>query len=588
MTLYRSSHLILTLILLSLAKGWVPVALAQSPITAHVDRTTLAVNDQLILSITVSGDFLKIPQPDISMLEDFVIVSSSTSTQVSIVNGQMTSQGVFIYHLQPLREGQIVINPISVNIDGQVYQTDPISIEVLPGNTPIMPSVPNMPETEAPDTLQGQDFFVEAEVDNNTPYLGQQVIYTFRFFQAVSFFGQPDYQPPPFTDFWSSDILSQPHYKTEAYGREYLVTEIRTALFPANLGEIVIEPGRLIIPGGLLNPDIKLESNPVMIEARPLPEGAPDDFTGAVGEFQIRASLSAEETRVNEPVTLLVEVEGAGNIETLTEPPLPELSGWRVFESQASTNLETNAELLRGTRIFERLVVPGQPGDQLFPAISFTYYNPQIDQYETISSEPIAIMVHPDGSSQAASGSDLGVNKQEIGQSASDIRHIKPVPLALTVAPAVASIGQTLYWGCWLVPLLLVGAVQVWQRRRQRFQRDLAYARNQRAYRVALKHLADDEGADTAAQAAASGRALLGYLSDKLNQPTVGLTTDGLIELLKKHARLEPALLQRIKELLNQIDVSRFAPITEGSANRLTAEARKLIDDLEKVLPRRR
>jgi hypothetical protein len=152
----------------------------------------------------------------------------------------------------------------------------------------------------------------------------------------------------------------------------------------------------------------------------------------------------------------------------------------------------------------------------------------------------------------------------------------------------VASIGQTLYWSCWLAPLLFVGAVQLWQRRRQRFQRDVAYARNQRAYRVALKQLSDNEAADASAQAAASGRALLGYLSDKLNQPTVGLTTDGLIDLLKQQARLDPALLEQVKVLLNQIDVSRFAPISEGSAQRLGIETRKLIDELEKVLPKRR
>jgi hypothetical protein len=581
-------HFYRYLVLILLVVSWPGLAQAQSPITAHVDRNSLAADEQLVLSVTVSGDFLKIPQPDISQLADFVVVSSSTSTQVSIVNGQMTSQGVFIYSLQPLREGQLVINPISVNVDGQVYLTDPINVEVLPSGSQLAPLPdPNVPETEAPDTLQGQDFYVEAEVDKSTPYLGEQIIYTFRFYQALNFFGQPDYQPPPFTDFWSSDILSQPHYKTEAYGREYLVTEIRTALFPANLGEIVIDPGRLIIPGGLLNPDIKLESNTLTIAARPLPAGAPADFTGAVGEFQIRASLSQTETKVNEPVMLIVEVEGTGNIETLTEPPLPELNNWRVFESQASTTIDTNAEILRGTRSFERLVVPGQPGEQVFPGISFSYYNPETDQYETVSSSPLPILVHPD-ESQPSAAPGLETEQQAVDRVTADIRHIKPVPFILSPTSALASTGQIFYWSCWIAPLLFVGAVQLWQRRRQRFQRDVAYARTHRAYRVAMKILSEANEVEAPAQAAASGRALLGYLSDKLNQPTVGLTTQGLIELLKQQARLQPALLQRIKELLDQIDISRFAPISEGSAHILLNETRQLIEELEKVLHKRR
>jgi hypothetical protein len=349
----------------------------------------------------------------------------------------------------------------------------------------------------------------------------------------------------------------------------------------------MIDPGRLIIPGGLLNPDIKLESNTLMIEARPLPGGAPADFTGAVGQFQIRASLSQTETKVNEPVTLVVELEGAGNIETLTEPPLPELTYWRVFESQASTTIDTNAEILRGTRTFERLVVPGQPGEQVFPAISFSYYNPETDQYETVSTPPMPILVHPDESQpSAASGSEA--EQQAVDRVTVDIRHIKPVPFILSPTAALASTGQIFYWSCWLVPLLFVGAVQIFQRRRQRFQWDIAYARTHRAYRVAMKILSEAEKAEPPAQAAASGRALLGYLSDKLNQPTVGLTSQGLIDLLKQQARLQPALLQRVKELLDQIDISRFAPLSEGSAHILLKETRRLIEELEKALNKRR
>ena len=285
------------------------MVLAQSPITAEVDQTRLTIDEQVILTVTVNGDFLNIPRPDLSQLQNFVVVSSSTSTQVSIVNGKMTSQGVFIYRLQPLEEGNLIIASIEVNIGGQIYQTEPIEIEVVADDRPGTPPAQAVPETGTPDALRGQDFFVEAEVDNSSPYLGQQIIYTFKLYQAVSFFGQPDYTPPTFTDFWSSEILSQPHYNIQADGREYVVTEIRTALFPANLGLITIEPAGLVIPGGLLNPDIKLETEPITVDVRPLPAGAPADFSGAVGQFEIRANLSAVESKVNEPITLVVEVE---------------------------------------------------------------------------------------------------------------------------------------------------------------------------------------------------------------------------------------------------------------------------------------
>ncbi len=566
------------------------VSFAQSPFTAQVDRNTVARNEQVTLTLRVTGDFLNTPNPDLSELQDFVVVSSSTSTQVSIVNGQMSSQKVFIYRLQPLKEGKLVIDPLSIHIGGQFYQTDPIEIEVLPGGTQVSPPDTDIPDTDTPKVLSGQDFFVEADVDNPAPYLGEQIIYIFRIYQAVQFPpGQPDYQPPPFTDFWNSEILTQPTYNTEASGRRYLVTEIRTALFPANLGSIKIEPSSLVVPGGLFNPDVRLETNPVTVEVRPLPTDPPDDFSGAVGQFEIRASLSETETKINEPVTLLVEIEGTGNIQTLTEPALPELPDWRLFESRASTVINNHEDLLSGIRSFERLIVPGQSGEQIFPPISFSYYNPQVETYQTINTDPIPLTVLPDDSVPVplnidGAGAD---DKPSIDRVALDIRHIKPVPTLLTISFDTSLFGWIAYWSCWLFPALLVGAVYVWQGRQRRLREDTAYARDQRARRVALKILTDARQAGDKNSADAVGRALLGYLSDKLNTPTAGLTTADLVKLLGE-ARLQENLIYRIETLLHQIDIGRYAPITDESTQSMLDDTLQLINDLEKSIGKRR
>lgn len=581
-----TNKIILALVIaLMLMLGPVAKSLAQTPITARVDRTTVAADEQLVLTVTVTGDFLTIPRPDLSQIKDFVVVNSSTSTQVSIVNGKMTSQGVYIYRVQPLSEGQLEIAPIVVNIDGQEYATDPIAIEVLPAGTPSQPS--NTPEGDQPSTIDGQEYFVEAEVDNEYPYLGEQIIYTFRFFQAINFFGQPDYRPPSFTDFWSRQIINQPHYDTVVDGQKYLVTEIRTALFPANLGELTIEPARLVIPGGMFEPDVKLEANPVTVSVKPLPENAPDDFSGAVGQFEIRSSLNDTQTKVNEPLTLRVEIEGQGNIETLTEPTLPEMPGWRYFESQASTRIDSSQEVLSGVRSFERLVVPGQAGEREFPAISFSFYNPKTDQYETVSTSPIPVTVLPDDSSRGlplVTGQNSGQASLEL--LATDIQHIKPVPYSLNTPRVVSVMGRVVYWSAWILPLFAIGAAFVWKRHQLRLERDPAYARFISARRRALSLLTEAQAVHTDVSGAV-GRALLGYLSDKLNSPTSGLTTGELAAKLQR-AGMQSEHISRIKDVLHQVDVGRFAPISGGDEKTLVAETRLLINDLEDVFGKRR
>jgi hypothetical protein len=561
----------------------ITITFAQTPITARVDRTEIAADEQLVLTVTIIGDFLTSPNPDMTLVSDFVVVSSSQSTQVSIVNGQMTSQGLFIYRLQPLVEGDLEIAPVGVNLNGVYYETDPITIKVLPAGTRIQPSPLEEPDQEQlPDTLSGQEFFVEAEVSDPNPFLGEQIIYTFRLYQTTNIFGQPDYRPPAFTDFWSSDVIDRPHYNTTAAGQEYLVSEIRTALFPANLGELVIEPARLVIPGGLLKPDVKLETKPVSVSVKPLPENAPENFKGAVGSFEVRTRLSDIESKVNEPLTLITEIEGIGNIETLIEPALPDMPGWRFFESQADTIIEVKQDKLGGVRRFERLVVPGEAGEHVFPAVEFGFFNPETREYQTVFSEPIPVTIEPDTSADPLPLLPGRIDDdQPLDLVNHDIRHIKPVPFSLTTSEILSALGRMIYWGLWIMPLFVMGGAFFWKQRQVKFERDPAYARSVRAHQKALAVLSEADTVDSSESANVVGRALLGYLADKLNTPTSGLTTDSLVTVLRT-AGLHEALVHKVREVLIQVDYGRFAPVAEGDARTLISETRLLINRLEK------
>jgi hypothetical protein len=558
----------------------VGVVQAQPGITATVDRTTLAFDEYLELTVTISGDVLDISGPDVSGLTDFKVIGSSVSTQVSMANGNLTAQGSYIYRLRPLREGDLIIPPFSVEVDGQIIQTEPIEIVVTAGSSPAVEPDAGVPSTEAPASLEGQNFFVDAEVDDLRPYLGQQIVYTFRLYQAANFLGQPDYQPPPFIDFWGQTTLSQPNYRTQAAGRDYLVTEIRTALFPANVGLVTIAPAKFVIPGGLFEPDIILDTEPITVDVRSWPDDAPPDFNGAVGQFQISARLTQTEGKVNEPLTLFIEIEGAGNIDVLSEPPLPAMPAWRAFDSKVSTTSEVREDVVYGTRTFERLIVPSQPGVQSLPPISFSYFDPQIGAYTTVQTDPIPVTVLP-GDAEPPVAPITGSDQQPISVVGGDIRHIKPVPAALR-SPGAVVLFNPLYWICWILPALVAGGLWIFQKQRLRILSDSAYARSLRARRVAQANLAEARRLTGRESYARTHRVLLGYLADKLNRPTVGLTTEALTNLLTE-AQLTPALIERIRITLDQIEIGRFAPIEEVAAQTLVTETQTLIGELEKA-----
>jgi len=190
------------------------------------------------------------------------------------------------------------------------------------------------PSGPAPTRLIGQDYFVEATVDNATPYLGEQVVYTFRIYRATGF-GRARYAAPDFTGFWNKQDFEQRTSVTQVAGRTYRVTELRTVLFPTLAGPLAIEPATLTVPGGFLGRSAVLRSEPVSLEVIRLPENAPADFSGAVGQLSIRAGIDSTDGTVNEPLTHTVMISGQGNMDALADPNWPEMPRWRAFDGSA-------------------------------------------------------------------------------------------------------------------------------------------------------------------------------------------------------------------------------------------------------------
>ncbi|MDA1348739.1 MAG: BatD family protein, partial [Chloroflexi bacterium] len=426
----------------------------------------------------------------------------------------------------------------------------------------------------------GQDYFVEAEIDNPSPRLGEQVIYTFRFYSAVSFFGRTDYDGPELTGFWSRDDPDQRRYRTVAAGRSYTVAEIRTVLFPTIVGPRTIESAELTIPGGFFQQTTRLKTPPVEMEIQPLPPGALPDFSGAVGRFSITAQIDGTTGVVNEPLLLTVTLSGEGNIDVLPNPILPDMPGWRTVDVPATTNSRIVDDKLVGTRVYERTLVPREPGTLSIPAISYTYFNPAVDRYLRVSTEPIPVTVFR-GPAQDAVQALPGVDRDEVERLATDIRHIKPAPAKLrTVGSSLPDRGS--FWAVMGFPAVLLAGATLWRGRRRIFGDGTGLTRNARAHgnaRTALE-AARDTGSDPYA---AVGITLTQYIGDKVDQPASGKTHETLIRLLRSRG-IEPGLIERVEACLTTSEGGRFAPSVNGitSGDELMAEAASILLELER------
>ncbi|MEZ4862531.1 MAG: BatD family protein [Caldilineaceae bacterium] len=554
-----------------------------NPVTAQVDRTTIGSNETVTLSVIINGG--SGDQPQLPTLDGFQVLSMSSASQFSMINGKTSSQISYQYILQPTRTGDLAIPAITVLVNGQAYQTTPLTVQVMQGAAPSRPNGGGQ-ATPAPNGLNnGIDngaLFVEGSVDQPTIYLGQQVTYAFRFYQAVNLFDQPSYQPPDYTGFWHEQKSSQTQSQTNRNGRTYQVTTLETILFPTIPGVQTISPATLTIPGSLFQRGTVLQTDPVTVTVTSLPQPQPTDFSGAVGRLTITATVSANTVAVNEPVTLRVILQGEGNAANWPDPAVPDLPGWRKFDSTTKTDSQVQNGRLVGTRTYEQLLVPTVAGPASIPALTYTYFDPEQGAYARGQTPAFDFTIN--AAAAEAPIPTVAANAQApVTLLGSDIRYIKQAPTVLRTAVQPLT-SQPLYWGAWGVPLLLVVVDGLWRGRRQRQAQDPVHLRHSQAQRKARRALAQARKIAGDPHPVVA-QVLTDYLSAKLNQPVAGLTQSMLTERLHKQG-LDNALVTEVNQLLVLSEIGRFAPAGPNGAddNALLTETEQLINRLEKVL----
>ncbi len=98
-------------------------------LSVSVDRENVLMGNPFQVSFILENVSAKhFETPD---FHDFDIVSTSQSSQTSIINGDMTQSTTYNYILAPRSEGTFYIDPVSVETKDGVLETEPLEITIL-------------------------------------------------------------------------------------------------------------------------------------------------------------------------------------------------------------------------------------------------------------------------------------------------------------------------------------------------------------------------------------------------------------------------------------------------------------------------
>ena len=421
------------------------------PFSAHAEITvetslsaqSFPVDRAAQLTVTVSGA----RSADIHMVEidGLRFHSRGQSSQVNIINGSYSSSISSNFIIQALKPGTYTIPPLSVTAGKETIQTRAITFEVTSvGQNQASKGGPTKGSTDGDEIA----FIRLTEISRH--YSGEVVPITIKAYFNQKYRANINSLPVLKTDgVVMSPLSNQPEQtQEELNGAIYSVLSWNTTLSGIKTGNhpILFElDATLNLPqqrrmstfggsslfddsffnnffGGFQQKPIKVVSPELHFEVAELPTAdKPENFTGAIGNFQLTTSASPRQVEIGEPITLTIEIRGKGNFDRVESPVFPTTPSWKTYSPTSDYSSKEN--IYSGKKQFEQAIVAKSGTLQHIPALSFSYFDPEKEIYKTITSEPIAIKI---------TEPDIPINQQPPVQAAAASKKPQPVQ---TVAP---------------------------------------------------------------------------------------------------------------------------------------------------------
>jgi|GEM_PF-1841791 len=327
----------------------------------------------------------------------------------TIINGEQKGVNNIVYTLVPLSTGNFSVKGITVAADNKVIEAKEVSIAVAapPKLSFNVSSSYTDVSLYAPssrvdiDKVIKENLFVKAEVNKTTCYQGEAIVATFKLYSRLQSVSEV-VKMPAFYGFTAVDMqdITKPAQSVETVDVKVFNTSIlrKVQLYPTRSGKQMIDPIRinsLIEFGDDLNDARKIEvqkevSTPsIQINVKSLPEKQPENFEGAVGNFQIKAFLESAKISSKQQGRLTVILAGKGNFFQITAPQVTWSKGVDVYQLPAKEKLDKTNAPIEGEKTFVFGFSSSQIGRGKIPPIQFTFFNPRTKQFEMIASDSI-------------------------------------------------------------------------------------------------------------------------------------------------------------------------------------------------------
>lgn len=601
----KMRKVILFFILISTVIG----AWADGNITFTANAPEVVVSgDQFRLSYTVNTKKVRdFRAPDI---KDFdVLMGPSRSVQYQNINGVETNTITFTYILMAGKEGTYKIPGATIVADGNNQVSNSVTIKVLPPDQSAKASNNGSSESQVGGSkITNKELFITATASKTNVYEQEAILLTYKIYTQVNLTGLHGDMPDlkgfhtqevelPSQKQWTLEHYNGRNYNTTVYSQYVLFPqqagklEIPSITFEGTISQMVAssDPFEALFNGGsYVNVKKNIVTPKIAINVKELPEGKPANFSGGVGEFTLSSSISTQELKTNDAVTLKLIISGTGNMKLINTPEVGFPQDFEIYDPKVDNKFNLTRNGLAGNKVIEYLAIPRHAGTYTIPPVEFSYFDLKSQSYKTLKTDAYTLNVAKgEGNSEQVVANFT--SKEDLKVLGKDIRYIKTGDTTLSKKDDYL-FGSTTYYLWYLVPLALFVGFLIVYRKQAIENANVAKVRTKKANKVATKRMKSAgkllAEKNTAAFYDEVLKALWGYISDKLNIPVSQLSKDNIEEELTRYGVAEESIKSFI-DTLNECEFARYAPGNQNEAmDKVYASAIEVISKMENSIKR--
>ena len=548
--------------------------------TVSLDRDSISMGENATLTMTFeNGAPSQLPSlPAIPNLR--IVDNGGDSTQTVIVNGNVTTSRMHTFSVVPSQTGSYTIPAFSVEIGGQKFTSQPLTLTV-----------------GKQGAVSSQTAFLKLIVPKNQVYLGEILPLEIQlYFQGQSVHGleAPHIKEEGFT---LGKLTQGSQSATGLNGRQYTIVPLKTYVIPVKAGDIDLGPATMDLQ--VVKPNSRvdffgrpvdfqaaaIQSDPETLHVSPLPRvNVPPTFNGAVGSFSLRVTASPTNVAVGDPVTVKVQISGVGALDSVT---LPAQENWQQFKLYPPTSEFQPADQLgiSGTKTFSLTAVPQNLDIKELPPFSFSFFDPDLKAYRTLTQPAIPLIVRPSAASLPPPSLTANgpAENQPVNNDITSIKvrlgHVSPVRPFLALQPAFIAFQS--------IPILVWLALLFDRRRKEhlannpRLRRQLHVAQ---IIRNGLKQLRQHaETNETAEFFSTVFHLLQEQLGERLNLPASSIT-ESIVDERLRPLKVNENTLAQLAELFHACNQARYAPqSTNEELVSLIPKTEAVLNELKKI-----